>query len=335
MLRELRKILVLVVLLGLCFPLFQGSQLALAKDPDYPTRPITFYICFGPGATDTLMRTLLDVAGKHLGQPFIPVNKPGAGGTVTSIAVMNAKPDGYTLGNLVASSTFVAPHSGDVPYKDLSVFTMIANVGTFVYPLMVKGDAPWKTWKELVEWSRKNPRKASTGITGAKPVSVTGMVLWEVEKKEQVEFTYVTLKGNADILASTLGGHITMYGGVMDGTLMEYIKEGKLRILTYLGPDKVPGYENIPSLQDLYGFSVSSLIGIAGPKGLPDHIVKKLEDTFAIAVKDPEFINIMNRLYLPINYMDRIRMQKHTNEMFTKTGNVMRLLRGEEEGRKK
>ena len=334
---QARKIFVIMMgVLGLYFFLFESADLVSTKDPDFPTKPITLYIQFGAGGTmDLAGRAFSAAAGKYIGQSFVPVNKPGAGGTIASMAVMTAKPDGYTLGVVAASSAFVAPFSGEAPYKDLTGFTMIMNFGYYVYPLIVRADAPWKTWQEFVEWARKNPRGAKIGITGARTVASQGLVLWQVEKREQVEFTYIPLKSSAEVLSATLGGHITMYGSTIDTSTMPYIKEGKLRILSYLSNEKAPGYENIPSTQDLYGFSLPNLLGIFGPKGLPDYALNKLDDAFAKAVKDPDFINVMNQMYMSVVYMNRAQMSKYVEETYLKCGEIMKMLKEEEVKQKK
>ncbi len=321
---------------GLCTFLFQSIDLTLAKDPDYPTKPITCYIAFGAGGTtDLTSRAFIEATAKYIGQPFIPVNKPGAGGTLTAMAVMSAKPDGYSVGIASPSNVFVAPFSDESPYKDLSGFTMIANFGNYVYPLMVRTDAPWTTWKEFIEWVRKNPRAAKIAITGAKSVASQGFVLWQVEQKENVQFTIIPQKSSAEILSSTLGGHVTMYGSTVDPSTVPYLKEGKLRILSYLGKDKVPGYENIPSIYEMYGFAIPNLLGIFGPKGLPDYVLKKLDDAFAKAVKDPDFVSVMNRMYTPIVYMNRAQMNKYIDETLPKTGEIIKALKAEEAKEKK
>ncbi len=334
--KKIRRDWIIILALGLWIFLFQNIDLAKAKDPDYPTRPITFYIQYGPGgASDIVSRAFIGSAAKFLGQPITPVNKPGASGAIAATAVMNAKPDGYTLGMVATSSAFVAPFSDETPYRDLSGFTMIVNFGYYVYPLMVKSDAPWKTWKEFIEWAKKNPRAAKIGNTGPRSVTAQGLVLWQVEKKEQVEFTYITFKSSAEVLTACLGGHVNMFASVVDPSTVSYIQEGKLRILSYGGSEKVPGYENIPSFQELYGFSIPNLMGIFGPKGLPDFVLKKLDDAFAKAVKDSEFINVMNRMYTPIVYMDRMQTNKHVEETFHKVGEIMKILKAEEAKEKK
>jgi tripartite-type tricarboxylate transporter receptor subunit TctC len=331
-----RKILVIVGLFVAFVFLSQGVNVARAADPEYPTKPINFYISYGAGGTTDLMfRAFCDTAKKYLGQPFVPINKVGAGGTLVGVTVMNSKPVGYTFGSFAATNVIIAPITGESPYKDISGFTLIGNFANYVYPLMVKADAPWQTWKELIEWARKNPRGVKVSITGAKSNTSMGVSVAEAEMKENVEFTYIPLKSSAETLSAILGGHITLYGSTVDPSTMEYVKQGKLRILAFMDTCKVPGYEHIPSFQELYGFSIINVMGVLGPKGLPDYILKKWDDAFAKTVKDPDFVNAANRMYTPVVYMDRVQVNKYMEEIYPKAARVIKILQAEEAKGKK
>ena len=334
--KKVRRHIVIIGLLGAWSLLSCNVHTTQAKDPDYPVRPIEFNINMSVGgSTDLACRAFVQALGKQLGQRIIPVNKPGGSSTIGPMAVRNAKSDGYTLGNINASAALVVPFSEEAPFRDLSGFTWIANIGTYVYPLMVRGDAPWKTWKEFVEWARKNPRATKFGITGAKTVDIKGLVMWQIEQQEKMEVTYIAFKGGAEILAAILGGHINLYGSTVDTSTMQYVEEGKLRILAYSGSNKVQGYENVPSTREMYGFEIPNLIAIVGPKGLPDYVVKKLEDASAKAMKDPDFIKMMAQMNMPLLYMDRAALMKHVEESFAKTGRIYQAIKAEEEKGKK
>jgi len=329
--KETKKILVIIGVMGWLGFLFQSIDLAMAKDPDYPTKPITFYINFAGGSTDISCRALLEATSKYLGQPLIPVIKTGGAGTVGAMAVMSAKPDGYTLGVCQSGTLTILPHTEECPYKDLSGFTLIANFGKQIYPLTVRSDAPWNTWKEFIEWARKNPRAAKIGTSGARSTQTPSMAMWVAEQREKAEFTFVVFKGGGEVLMALLGGHITMNTQLLDISTAEYINQGKLRILAFLRKeDKMPGYESLPSIQELYGFDSPAFLGVWGPKGLPEYVVKKLDDAFTKAVEDPRFVEVMNRMYMPIVYMDRAKMEKEVNEMFPKMGEIVKILRAEE-----
>jgi tripartite-type tricarboxylate transporter receptor subunit TctC len=145
-----------------------------------------------------------------------------------------------------------------------------------------------------------------------------------------VEFTYVPLKGSADILTNILGGHINVFGSTIDSGTMQYVKEGRLRILTYLAREKIPGYENIPSIQELYGFSLPNMLGFVGPKGIPENIRQKLEDALSKAMNDPVFIRTMNQVYAPIIYMDSVKMKTFVDDTLAVTGPIMKTLKATE-----
>lgn len=326
-----------IVIIGICILLFQTIDLAGAKDPDYPTKPITLYIGLGAGGvTDLIARGFGATAAKYLGQSFIYINKGGAGGTLAATAIMNAKPDGYTLGTTAPSAVFVAPFSGEASYKDLSGFTMIVNYGNFVYGWTVRSDAPWKTWKEFIEWAKKNPRAAKIGATGAKSTCSAGFALVQIEKIEQVEFAFIPFPGGGDVLSAILGGHITMSTGSLSASTMPYIQGGKLRILTYQGTQKAAGYDEIPTLGELYDMTPPpDLMGIWGPKGLPEYVLKKLDDAFAKTVKDTDFVNFMKRMHTPIVYMNRNQMNKYVEENYQKAGEVIKMMMAEEAKKKK
>jgi hypothetical protein len=59
------------------------------------------------------------------------------------------------------------------------------NYGDYVYPACVREESPWKNWKELIEWARKNPGDVKIGLTAAKKASAQGFVFRQIEQKER------------------------------------------------------------------------------------------------------------------------------------------------------
>jgi len=311
--------------------LLVAARPAQAQESAYPTKPITLYIAFGAGGnTDIATRALAQAASKHLGQPIIPVNKPGAGGTIAAMAVMNAAPDGYTIGTNSGSSVLMIPHMDGMPYRDLSGFTLIMNYGKFIFPLLVSGDSPLKNWTDLVQWAKQNPKQLTVGITSAQAISPMGIALYTAEQKEAIQLTYVPLKGSAEVLSYTLGGHIKLFASSFDPTVYQYLRNGRLRLLAYLSTEKAEGFEDYPTFKELYDEVPPNLGGIWGPKGMPGHVLKKLDDAFARAVKDPDFIKVMKSMSMPVVYMNREEINDYARENLPKVGEVMRILKAQE-----
>ena len=325
--------IVMVLFLAGVF-LFTGST--AAKDPEYPTKNINFYIpAAAGGANDIGCRALLNAASKHLGQQFTPINRGGAGGSMAAMSIMTAKPDGYTLGMMATSNTFVVPFSEEAPYRDLSGLTWIMNYTNNIWPAFVRSDTPWKTWQEFIAWAKKNPRAASIGLNGGKTNSINGILMWQMEKRENVAFSYIPLKGGAEILPAVLGGHITVSASAADATVVEYLKQGKIRILLFLSSQGIPGYEKVPDIKSLYGLESPNISAIVGPKGLPGYVTAKLDAALAKAVKDPEFVAVMDKMYLSINYMNSVEVRDYVTAMFSNVGEVMKKVNAEEAKSKK
>lgn len=302
-----------------------------AKAADYPSKPITFYIPFGAGGTtDSVFRLLLDATGKQLGQQLVPVNKPGAGGALGLAAVMNAKPDGYTLGACTGGNLYLMPHMPDSPYKDLSRLTFIMNYVKYVQVNLVRSDSSFKTWKEFIDWSRKNPKAAKVGCPGGRLQNGSAMTFSRVEQKEGVEFTIMPFTGAAESQNALLGGHITLDSTGLTPTILPYLKEGKLRLLSYAASAKIAGYENLPNFPELYGFEVPDTVGVVAPSGLSNAVLQKLEDAFAKAVKDPDLTKTLTRFYTPLSYKNRAETTAEVNKTFEEVGEVIKNLKAAE-----
>src|SRR5262245_47298628 len=125
----------------------------LAQAQQFPTRPVTLIVPWpAGGSTDIGMRALALATEKHLGQPIGIENKPGAAGSLgPANMVANARPDGYTVAQLpitVFRIPFIQKTSFD-PTKD---FTYIIHVTGYTFGVVVKADAPWKTFQELLDY---------------------------------------------------------------------------------------------------------------------------------------------------------------------------------------
>lgn len=173
----------------------------------------------------------------------------------------------------------------------------------------------------------KKARGIKVGTTAAKAVDSKGFTLWQVEKRENVEFTYVPFKGSSEILAALLGGHVGLYLSTSDASTLSFVQEGKIRILMYLSADKLPGYEHIPSVKEVYGtfpegYELPAFLSVWGPKGLPRFAVKKLEDAFSKAVKDPDFIKIMGQMCMPVTFSGAEELTKYVTERYENTRKI-------------
>ena len=205
-----------------------ASALAgFAAAQSYPSRPIK-YICPWPagGSTDVVMRSLAESAGKALGQTVVVENKPGAGGMLGAIDMLNARPDGYTLCQ-IPHGAFRIPHMQKVAFDTLRDFTWIACLTGYTFGMVVQADSPFKSIKDVVDYARANPGKFSYGSTGTG--TSPHLAVEEFALKAGVSLNHVPFKGNADNMQALLGGHVM---AASDATGWgPHVDAGRLRLL--------------------------------------------------------------------------------------------------------
>ena len=308
-----------LLILGVLSLFFCGAARA-----EYPDRSIQLVIGFDAGGSEDLRaRALVSKLGEVLGQPVVVVNKPGASGSIALSLVAKAKPDGYTLGSASASPVLFVPHMQKVEYNPLTDFTYIC--GSAVQPLgiVVRSDAPWNTFNELVEFVEKNPGKLKYGTFGIGGGAHVYMEL--VGKSRNLNWVHVPFKGDQPTVNALLGGHIPV--AVSPSTFVPHVKAGKLRLLAMATETRSSAFLQVPTLKEL-GFNLDfrafgDVLGYLGPKGLPPGIVKKLEDAFKKAVESPEFQQIMENLTNDRRYRDSQDFTKMIHEVYPRTGQMI------------
>jgi tripartite-type tricarboxylate transporter receptor subunit TctC len=113
--------------------------------------------------------------------------------------------------------------------------------------VVVKADSPYKTFKDLIEYARKNPGKVNYATSGAG--SPMHMAMEFVADKEKIKWVHVPYAGGAPGLAAVLGGHVT---AMSDSTeWLPHVKEGSLRLLVTHGEKRMKSFPNVPTLRDL------------------------------------------------------------------------------------
>lgn len=259
---------------------------------DYPTKPITLIVPWAAGGpADLVWRALAEPMGKILGQPVIVSNKPGGSGALGAVLVKNAVPDGYTIGHVSTSAYLINPYLFDAGYE-LKDFTYIYDTVGFPLCLIVRADAPWKTYQEFIEYVKANPMKVRMGHTGANPIHTVAMQ-W-VAKKEGLKFKEIIYKGDSPGLPALLGNHIDVFTSA--GALVIQVKAGQLRMLLSFTSKPLKGFENVPTFKDVYGKIIDSTMGLVGPKGLPPEVVAKIEDAVRKSMGDANFLKLVDSM---------------------------------------
>lgn len=287
---------------------------------DFPNRPITMVVGMEAGGTaDLSSRLIARIAEKYLGQPVVIVNKAGGSGTVGTAAFTSAKPDGYTIGYLGTSSIMTVPHIMKLTYHPVKDIEPIIQYSVHNFAVSVRADAPFNTFKDAVEYARKNPGVLTYGTAGAN--SAQHILMEKIGQIENVEWIHIPFKGGPQALAAVLGGHAAMAVGDLNASL---VKANKLRLLVMFLEERWAEFPEVPTLRNLhYPVPVPYIMGVGAPKGVPEPIMKRLEDAFTKAYRDPEFSAGMKSLYLTVFYRNRKDFSAYIANTFDQLGKFL------------
>jgi tripartite-type tricarboxylate transporter receptor subunit TctC len=254
----------------------------------YPTQPIRMWVGFAAGgSTDVCGRAIANISEKVLGQPFIVENKPGAGGALVLGLLTSAPPDGYTLGMTSDTPFTRSPHLVTVKYNAMQDFIPIIRLGLQRQGVVVRADSPFKTFKELIEYARRNPGQLTYGSPGAG--TSPHIAMEKIAMHEKVKFQHVPFQGDTPAMTAILGGHI-MFASTGALSWMSHVKAGSLRLLLVYNPEGVDEFPDVPTFKKLgYPFVMDTAQMISVPKNVPKPIVDRLIKVFSEAMMTPEF----------------------------------------------
>jgi tripartite-type tricarboxylate transporter receptor subunit TctC len=259
---------------------------ATAEAQDYPNRPITMVVPFaaaGPG--DIIARLVAEAMRRSLGQEVIVVNAGGAGGTIGTARVAQAKPDGYTilLGH-VGQSTMSSLYKTLTfdPVQSFDTIGLITDV-----PMTIVGKAGFepKDLKELVTYVRARPDKINYAHSGLGSVAhLCGLMFMGATN---TKMTVIPYKGGGEVTKDLLSGTIDVYCEPATGTTAN-IQAGKIKAYAVTTKRRVPTIPDVPTTAEA-GFpeiGITTWYGLYAPKGTPAAAIDKLASALQGALKD-------------------------------------------------
>jgi len=266
-----------------------ASTAALAE---YPERPINMVIPYGAGgATDISARTIAEPLGKAVGKPLIMANVTGAGGATGSVAVQNAKADGYTMLFARVGSHSVNPAmKATLPYK-LDDFRFVTVYEINPVACAVRPDSGIKTMDDLIAKVKEGGVSFSSSGVGSLLHLAGVFVLNEFGVENPVDAaTHIPQKGGGEAATAVLNGTATFIC-TNTSALASFVTNKQLTPLMVTTAEPVVGFDaptsadlGKPNLQQLVGWT-----GIAGPAGLPDDVADKWGKWMADAIEGGDF----------------------------------------------
>lgn len=267
----------------------------------FPSRPITLIAPWpAGGSSDAVMRAFGQSASKILGVPVVVENKPGVGGTLGASAMLQAKPDGYTITQLPLG-IYRLPHMQTMPFNPVNDITHIVCLTGYTFGIACTADAPFKTLKDMVAYAKANPGKLEYGHTGTG--TTPHLAIEEFSEKAGIKLNPIPFKGSAEIMQAILGGHIRVMSGTTE--FAPHVQSGKLRLLATLGSQRNKAFPDVPTVKESGWDTITeSPFGIGGPKNMDPAVVKVLHDAFKATLDDPEVKAALDKFFQPTIYMN-------------------------------
>jgi tripartite-type tricarboxylate transporter receptor subunit TctC len=253
----------------------------------YPRAAITLVIPLSPGdGADIAGRAMAEELAKLLKVPVVPVNRPGAGMAIGTDSVVKAKKDGYTI--LIAPNAALV--SGRILNPDLATYDPVKELAPLGLAartpvvLTVRGEAPWKTLAEMIDFARKNGGKVRAATVGTGSVGHFSVEM--INALTGAGLTHVPFRGGAAAITALLGGHVEL-AALSVGATSSHLKSGVMRGLVV--SSKSPAFADIPTLTELgYRHNLPGIwFAFYAPAGVPASVTNVLLPAIEKVVKDP------------------------------------------------
>ncbi|HET6606217.1 MAG TPA: tripartite tricarboxylate transporter substrate binding protein [Rhodopila sp.] len=288
--------------------LLQGAMGALAVSraayaDDYPSRPVTMIVPYGPGGGVSInARALQPYYEKTLGTRIIVENREGAGGITGYTVGAFAKPDGYTVTMIspaITASPWLVPNVRFTPED----YAYIGQVSFVPNMLVVNADSPFKTLKDLVEAMKAKPGEISTGIEASWPSSSVCGALFLAESGCKAKVV-PGFKGGAEKIAAVLGGHLD-FSVNNTQEVMPLFQAKRIRVLAMAAPQRSSFFPDVPTFREQgYDLTTGVWRSIAVPKATPQPVQDKLATALRQAMSDPALKQDFEKVELTVDYLD-------------------------------
>jgi tripartite-type tricarboxylate transporter receptor subunit TctC len=295
-----------------------------AQGDTYPDKPIRLVVTFSPGGSvDILARTLGPKLGELLGQPVVVENRAGASGIIGTDYVAKSKPDGYTV--MLHTIPFVANQHlyKSLPYDTSADFTPVSLIAASPSVLVVNPTLPVKSVKELIELAKASPGKINYATAGAGTnPHISGELF---NNLAGINLTPIHYKGGGPALTAVWGGEVpVMFTNVSESAPL--IKAEKLRPLAVSGSARNKLYPDLPTVAEagVPGYDFSTWHGLLAPKGTPDAVIAKLNETVIAALRTPEVAQRLDAMGLEVIGSSPAQFAQHLSSESDKWAKVIK-----------
>ena len=266
-----------------------------AQTDDYPSRPITLLVPFPPGGSADMVIRPVAREGRRRAQAADRDRQPrGGGGNVAALATKQAAPDGYTLFltnmGVMSVNPILSPELRFDPVKDFQPITPIIS---FPHILVVPPDSPVEDGRRAGGLAKTKPGGLSFGSQG---VGSGGQILGEMFKSRRRR------ADGARAVPRRRSGRHRHHGRAASTSCSPPTSRSASRprpasfaSIAIGGKKRIDAEPDIPTMAEagFPGLDLDMWHGMVAPAGTPAPIVKRLNEEFIKATRDPDILRIV------------------------------------------
>jgi tripartite-type tricarboxylate transporter receptor subunit TctC len=288
----------------------------------WPKSAITVVVPLAAGdGGDTTARAMAEELSRELNVPVVVSNKPGAGGALGVQSVITAKKDGYTVlftqNSPLTIRRVLEPAAANYdPLKELAPLAITTRTPSV---LVVRKEAPFDTFQEMVAYAKKNPGKVRIGNAG--PGSAGDLSVQVINSMAEIEAISVPYKGAAPAVTDVLGGQVE--GVILAlGAVASHIRSGALKPVAISNP--FPELPNVPTLaklgyrQDILGVWFAWML----PAGTPPEVAQALTPALQKAARNQAIAGRLLPMGIVQDWEPAQRVVSEINREFDTVGDV-------------
>jgi len=260
--------------------------ISAAQAQVYPAKPVTMIVPFAAGGpVDTIARIVAVPMGAALGQNVLVEDITGAAGTVGVGRVVKAAPDGYTLSIGHWSTHVINGAIYPLPYDLLTDLEPVAMIASNPLLIVATPSFPAKDLRELLEWLKANPDKATAGTAGVGSASHIGGIYFQSATGARIP--YIPYRGTGPAMQDLVGGRIELMFDQASNSIPQ-LRNGRIKAFAVTSKTRLPTAPEIPTVDEagLPGLHLSIWYGIWAPKSTPKDAITKLNNAVVAALAD-------------------------------------------------
>ncbi len=253
-----------------------------------PTKPVRIIVPIIGSTNDVVARLVAPKLSEAIGQTVVVENKPGAGGNIGADFVAKSPPDGHTLligynGPIAVNVTLFDKLPYD-PLKDLAPITLAVTSPQY---LVVNPSVPVNNVSELIALVKAQPGKISYASIAVGSASHLTMEMLKLAAG--VNITHIPYKGTAPAVTDLLGGSVQV-AFMVPGNVLQFAKEGRLKLIGSSGAKRFPGTPNVPTMIESGYPDLVALawIGFLAPGATPRPIIDRYHKEIVKILNTPE-----------------------------------------------